>query len=155
MCCKLRLGNQHFVWIRWFYYIIDICALVYKYFMRAVSPVLFGFANLLILSVVLIFVFLFIPELFKDSVLLHSLHLLFGLYLYINVAFHHAACCLIPPGSPSYCPDPGSLLGEKITIIDGRKVYQFSYQLNIAQFVSYKYCHTCKCIKPPRTHHCR
>jgi hypothetical protein len=27
--------------------------------------------------------------------------------------------------------------------------------MNIAPGVSYRYCHACKCIKPPRAHHCR
>eukprot|EP01033_Poteriospumella_lacustris_P000873 gene875-626_t len=94
------------------------------------------------------------PDFFRGSTSLYILNVAVGLYLYTNIVFHHFACAFTPPGSPSYCPDPGRILGEKVSMVDGRKIYQFSYQLNVAPYVYYRYCHTCKCIKPPRAHHC-
>lgn len=123
--------------------------------MRIISPLMFIGANLLILSVAGLFIFIFIPEIAHYSYPLYLLNLALGFYLLMNIFFNYFACSFVLPGSPTYCPDPGRILGEKVTIVDGRKIYQFSYQLNIAPYVSYRYCHVCKCIKPPRCHHDR
>lgn len=155
MCCKFRISHQYMAIVKLFWGIVDACAWVYKYFMKFISPICFAGANFLIGSVAFIFFFIFIPDFFRDSVLLYYAAVIVGLYLYGNIVFHHFACAFTPPGSPSYCPDPGRVLGEKVSIVDGRKIYQFSYQLNVAPYVSYKYCHSCKCVKPPRAHHCR
>lgn len=128
---------------------------IYRVGMKIVGPAMFLFAELFILSIAIIFLFVFYPELYLRSTLLCLFHTTVGIYLIINIVFNHFACAFTPPGSPPYCPDPGRLLGEKLSIIDGRKIYQMSYHLNVAPNVSYRYCHTCKCIKPPRAHHCR
>ena len=49
----------------------------------------------------------------------------------------------------------GAVLGERYHIIDGRKVFLTNYILKVDPYVYYKYCAICKCIKPPRAHHCR
>lgn len=154
MCCKIRLTNQHYQWIRYFSVVTDLACSVYKIFMKVIGPIMFVGANILILSIAAIFIFLFIPEYSQDSIIVYFFNVGFGLYLLINIFFNYFACAFTPPGSPSYCPDPGKILGEKVSIVDGRKIYQFSYQLSVAPYVSYKYCHVCKCIKPPRAHHC-
>eukprot|EP01038_Epipyxis_sp_PR26KG_P012366 gene12366-16588_t len=63
-------------------------------------------------------------------------------------------CAFTPPGSPALCNDPGKLLGERIVMIDGRKMYQMCHKLTVANNVNYRYCGLCKCVKPPRAHHC-
>lgn len=155
VCCKFRLTNTHYQWIRWLGSFQDFFCSLYRLMMRVISPLVFILANILISSVASLFLFLFIPEIAHYSYPAYLLHNLFGIYLLINIFFHYFACSFINPGSPSYCPDPGRILGEKVSIVDGRRIYQFSYQLNIAPFVSYRYCHHCKCIKPPRCHHDR
>jgi hypothetical protein len=155
VCCKWRLRNEHYQWMRWMTACGDIGCSLYRIFMRVLGPIMFVSANLLIGSVAVLFFWYFIPEFFKNSSLLYLFHMLFGFYLCINIFFNYFLCAFTPPGSPSYCPDPGRILGEKVSIVDGRKIYQFSYQLQIAPFVSYRYCHQCKCIKPPRAHHDR
>lgn len=151
--CKKNTFQQG--WLKWSKYGVDMCKLIYKVLMRVLGPIAFLFAEILITAVAIIFIFWYIPELSGGSILLYLLHMTFGFYVLGNIYFNHFICFLTPPGSPSYCPDPGRILGEKVSIIDGRKIYQFSYQLNVAPFVSYKYCHVCKCVKPPRAHHCR
>lgn len=155
MCCKFRLTPQYNGIIKLFWSLVEVGSQIYKWFMRFISPICFVGANLLILSIALIFFFVFMPDFFRGSTSLYILNVAVGLYLYTNIVFHHFACAFTPPGSPSYCPDPGRILGEKVSMVDGRKIYQFSYQLNVAPYVYYRYCHTCKCIKPPRAHHCR
>ncbi len=155
VCCKFRLRNEHYQWLRWFSAIGEVACSVYRIFMRVIGPLMFIAANLLISSVALIFIIYFIPDIFNNSPFWYFVNMTIGVYLLINIFFNYFSCAFTPPGSPSYCPDPGRILGEKVSIIDGRKIYQFSYQLQIAPYVSYKYCHTCKCIKPPRAHHCR
>lgn len=154
VCCKWRSNYQN-QWIRWFWNIHDISCSIYRIVMRIISPLMFIGANLLILSVAGLFIFIFIPEIAHYSYPLYLLNLALGFYLLMNIFFNYFACSFVLPGSPTYCPDPGRILGEKVTIVDGRKIYQFSYQLNIAPYVSYRYCHVCKCIKPPRCHHDR
>lgn len=122
--------------------------------MRALGPVLVTGANVLIISVALLFFFVFFPEVYQNSIGHFLVHVTIGLYLLVNIFFNYIACVWTAPGSPSYCPDPARLLGEKISIVDGRKIYQFSYHISLAPGVSYRYCHICKCIKPPRAHHC-
>lgn len=87
--------------------------------------------------------------------LLFMIHACIGLYLTINIFYNYTACAFTHPGTPGYCPDPGKVLGERASIIDGRKVYEVAYKLNVAPYVSYRYCQVCKCIKPPRAHHDR
>jgi ribosomal protein L40E len=155
MCCKFRPSSQYLAAARLCGVIIEVGTDIYKYSMRVLSPIMFTIGFCLILSIAILFFFVFFPEFFQDSILLYFANAVIGLYLYVNVAFHHIACCITPPGSPPYCPDPGRILGEKVSIVNGRKIYQVSYQLNVAPYVSYKYCHSCKSVKPPRAHHCR
>jgi hypothetical protein len=155
VCCKLRLTSYHYQWIKWFSGYKELLATGYRVFMRILSPLTFIGANLLILSVASLMVFLFIPEIAHYSYLMYLLNMAFGVWLLVNIFWNYFACSFVNPGSPSYCPDPGRILGEKVSIVDGRRIYQFSFQLNVAPYVSYRYCHECKCIKPPRCHHDR
>ncbi len=155
VCCKFRLKNEHYQWIRYFGFCTKVCTTIYRIVMRILGPIFFFSANFLILSVAGILMYYFIPQFCEENSFLYVLNMLIGFYLIVNIEFNFFACCFTPPGSPSYCPDPGRVLGEKVSIVDGRKIYQFSYQLQIAPFVTYKYCHTCKSIKPPRAHHCK
>lgn len=155
VCCKCRFTNQHHIWWRWMASFSDLFAALYRIFMKILSPILFLAANLLIFSTALLFFLIFLPAFYKESLLLYILHNLLGVYVLINIFFNYFTCAWTAPGSPLYCPDPGRVLGEKVSIVDGRKIYQFSSQYNVAPFVSYRYCTICKCIKPPRAHHCR
>jgi hypothetical protein len=154
VCCKWRPNNSYYQWwSRWFCFVYDMGCSFYRLFMKILSPVMFIGANFLIVTVAGLFLYLFIPEIAHHSSLLYFTNIVFGLYLCVNIFFNYFACSFIAPGSPSYCPDPGRILGEKVSVVDGRKIYQFSYQLNVAPFVSYRYCSHCKAIKPPRCHH--
>jgi palmitoyltransferase len=153
VCCKWRHCQQHSR-VTWARRTVLLVYAVYQYAMRGLGPVLFIGANGLIISITLCFLFVFYPELYQTSALAYCLNMLFAIYILTNILFNYFACAFTAPGSPSYCPDPSKILGEKVSIVDGRKIYQFSYHLNVAPNVSYRYCHGCKCIKPPRAHHC-
>ena len=154
VCCKSRFRDSSRC-TRWLGVLGEIVSVFYRIFMRVLGPLMFITANLLVGSVAGLFFWYFYPKIYSDSPLLYTVHVAIGLYLVVNIFFNYFSCAFTPPGSPSYCPDPGRILGEKVSIIDGRKIYQFSYQLQIAPYVSYRYCHTCKSIKPPRAHHCK
>ncbi len=154
-CCKFKHSNNSFIWLKWSSYMQKLFCSGFKYAMLIIGPTMLVFANILILSVAGLFVLFYIPQMSGDSVVAYMLHLFFGLLLLLNIFFNYFMCSTTPPGSPSYCPDPGKVLGEKVLIVDGRKIYQMSYKLTVCPLVSYKYCQHCKCIKPPRAHHDR
>lgn len=152
VCCKTRLCQQN-TRSAWGTYFWHLGCLGYRFGMKVLGPTLFIAANGLIVSIAVIFFFVFYPELYQTSPTACIVNALLGAYLLLNLLSNYFLCALTAPGSPSYCPDP-SRLGEKVAIVDGRRIFQFSYHLQVAPFVSYRYCHLCKCIKPPRAHHC-
>lgn len=154
VCCKWRACQRQARSSVSYSAVMGVFCGAYQIGMRALGPLLFVGANLLILSIAFLFLFWFYPEVQAASTGHFLVHLILGLYLLTNILFNYYACVWTAPGSPSYCPDPARLLGEKISIVDGRKIYQFSYHISLSPGVSYRYCHTCKCIKPPRAHHC-
>lgn len=155
MCCKFKLSNQSYAWLKYGTQIQKALCVIFKYSMLVIGPMMLIFANILIISVAILFIIFFLPQAAGESNALYAAHLCFGMLLIINIFFNYFMCASTPPGSPSYCPDPGKLLGEKVSIVDGRKIYQMSYKLTISPSVSYKYCQHCKCVKPPRAHHDR
>ena len=52
------------------------------------------------------------------------------------------------------CLDPSDIFGQQRVLIDGQDSYQIKYKLALAPGVFYIYCKHCKCVKPPRAHHC-
>ena len=62
--------------------------------------------------------------------------------------------CLLLQGSPPQCPDPGAVLGQRVLEMDGDRVVQIRNKLSLSPGLYYIYCRHCRCVKPPRTHHC-
>lgn len=155
LCCKFKLSNQHYVWYKWGAAVQKYTCTVFKYVMLVVGPVMLVFANILILSVAAMFIIFYMPQIAGDSTFVYVLHMSFGCFLMLNIFGNYYLCATTPPGSPSFCPDPGKVLGEKVSIVDGRKIYQLAYKLNVGPNIFYKYCQECKAIKPPRAHHDR
>lgn len=155
VCCKFKMGHQSLAWFKYGSQIQKILCTVFKFSMLVIGPLMLIFANILIVSVAALFFVVFIPQVSRGSTVLYCAHLGFGALLLMNIFFNYFMCAFTPPGSPSYCPDPGKVLGEKVSIVDGRKIYQMSYKLSISPLVNYRYCQHCKCIKPPRAHHDR
>lgn len=140
---------------------------------------MFTGANVLITSIAFIFFFSFFPD--AGSYLPNwglALFYLFGSWLVLNIYFNYFACSFTSVGHPNSCSDPGihlsmhssiecihiicltilhlgRVLGERVSIIEGRKVFDVKYQLEVEPYVYYRYCARCQCIKPPRAHHCR
>jgi palmitoyltransferase len=156
ICCKFKLANQNYVWMRWFLVVVPrIAELFYKYFMRILGPLMFITANFFIVSVTILFRFVIMPSITGNSLLSYFVHSMMNLFLFINIMFNYYSCAFTAAGSPPHCDDPGSILGERTTFIDGEKAYVVNSRKVVAPFVVYKYCEKCECIKPPRAHHCR
>lgn len=138
--------------------IVHTCGKVFhasfKYGMKIIGPALLLFALFLIAIIAFLFIKYVLPMLSGDSYFLYLVNLLFGLVIVFNIYFNYICCALVPPGSPPSNKDPGKYLGEKIDVIDGRKVRKVNYNLMIKPGVVYKYCKQCKSVKPPRAHHC-
>lgn len=122
--------------------------------MRILGPLLLLFGNILIFCISFIFVFIAQPLISGDSSLSFISHMLFGIFIAFNINFNYIACAFTDPGSPPPCNDPGKYLGQRCIMVDDVEMYQIRYKLNLAPGVFYIYCRHCKCIKPPRTHHC-
>jgi len=129
------------------------CAICFKTFMRILGPIMLLAANILIGCIVYAFLFYVVPQVCDGDVFTYSLHFIFGMYILINVLFNYMACAFTEPGYPKVCNNPGQYLGERVAILDGRKVTQFRHKVQLAPAVSYRWCRHCKCIKPPRAHH--
>lgn len=154
-CCKFRLDHKSHFWVKWVTTLKKMLCNSFKYAMLVIGPIMLFFASALILSVAALFSIFFIPQIAGNSSLWYCAHLAFGLWLLVNIFFNYFMCAFTAPGSPSYCPDPGRVLGEKVSVVDGRRIYQMSYKLAVGPLVAYRYCQHCKCIKPPRAHHDR
>jgi hypothetical protein len=80
-------------------------------------------------------------------------HFIIGSSFIGSIFFNYGSCCLTPPGSPEECTDPGSLMGERTVAENGKLITYMKIQYEAAPGVVYKYCKTCRAIKPPRAHH--
>lgn len=67
--------------------------------------------------------------------------------------FNLISCAFTSAGSPRRCNDPGKILGQREVVVNGKKTMQIKRQEVIVPGVTYKFCKTCRCIKPPRAHH--
>jgi hypothetical protein len=113
-------------------------------------------ANILVSGIVYIWLIHFLPEIAGDSWVLYLLNLALGIFLAVHVLGNYLACAFTPPGIPPPCDDPAVYFGKKLSgLVDGKPVYQVRHMLELAPAVNYRWCRHCKCIKPPRTHHCR
>ena len=121
--------------------------------MRFLGPLLVILASSLLLFVLYVFITTLLPSLAMGSPLLYGFHLAVGIFLIINVFFNYLSCALIPAGCPVACDEPGRYFGRSVNMIDGRMMTLENYRLEVAPFVSYKYCNKCRALKPPRTHH--
>lgn len=156
MCCKLRPTNrQYSLFSKRMEQLLVICSNCFKVTMRVLGPIIFSAANVLAFSIIYILLFILTPPLLTRSILLYAINLTYIIWGSVNIYFNYWVCMLTPPGSPSICSDPASVLGCTQCTKDGEKVYKAITNLEVAPGVAYKYCQTCPCIKPPRAHHCR
>eukprot|EP01041_Mallomonas_annulata_P001523 gene1523-2930_t len=81
--------------------------------MRFLGPILLLFGHTLILIVIYLFLMIILPIISYGSNTLYWSHLLWGIFLAINILFNYVACVYTPPGSPPYCADPGRILGQQ------------------------------------------
>jgi hypothetical protein len=136
--------------------LLAICNNCFKVTMRVLGPIIFTAANVLACSIIYILIFILTPPLLAKSVFLYAINMSYIIWGSVNIYFNYWACMLTPPGSPSLCNDPASILGcTQQTTKDGEKVYKAITNLEVAPGVAYKYCQACPCVKPPRAHHCR
>ena len=149
---RLMSSNQHFLWIYW---CRRIAALAFKFFMKVLGPIMLMFALTLFSLIVFFFLVYIYPDVSGGNFYLFAAHFIFGVYMLVNVIFNYIACAFTNPGSPSVCHEPSKVLGEIVSMVDGRQVTHIRSKLAIAPAVSYRYCRHCKCIKPPRAHHDR
>ena len=129
------------------------CVLGFKLFMRVLGPVMLTLALGLITSILFTFLFYVVPDITDGNHFIFGLHFVGGMFLLVNVVFNYIACAFTPPGEPAKCQDPAGLMGERIVVVDGKKVRQIRHAIVISPAVSYRYCRHCRCIKPPRAHH--
>ena len=127
---------------------------IFRCIMKVVGPIMLFTANLLIMVIVITYLIYIMPRLFQYSILYGLTNFCIGLFLLINVEFNYALCAFTPAGTPKRIEDPGEYFGYVQRIVDGRVVHYINCRLDIAPAVSYRYCKYCKCIKPPRSHHC-
>ena len=154
-CCKFKVQHRNYIWIRWFRLIPAFGEFLYKWVMKALGPVMFVGANILIVSVAVLFQFIVVPELTGGSTAALVAYTVCDMFLLVNIFFHYFSCSFTPPGSPPECSDPGRVLGQKKHMIDGQQQYVVNQRKIVAPYVVYKYCCECEAIKPPRAHHCR
>jgi palmitoyltransferase len=81
------------------------------------------------------------------------MHLFLGSLFALNIVFNYAACALTDPGSPPRCANPGEILGDRKTVVQGQEYHEIRREVQLSLGVSYKFCKTCRCVKPPRAHH--
>ena len=125
----------------------------FKIFMRILGPVMLFLALSLITAILFCLLFYVVPDITEGDMFLFGLHFCGGMFLLVNVVFNYIACAFTPPGAPVACNDPAGILGDRVVVIDGKKVRQIRHAIVLAPAVSYRYCRHCRCIKPPRAHH--
>lgn len=156
MCCKLRPSNRQYSLFRKVLEFIFTCSnRLFKLTMRVLGPIMFAGANILAGIVILIHIFILLPPLMDQNIILYSINLIFLIWGAINIYFNYWACMLTPPGSPEFCSDPAATFGTAAIVKDGAKAYKALTSKEVAANVEYRYCQQCPCIKPPRAHHCR
>lgn len=130
--------------------------LIFKYFMSVVGPILHATALLLIFGISLVYFLFIFPIVTKGSAIKYTLHLITSTFLVINIFFNLISCAFTPPGSPPSVKDAGKILGleENPTNLNQPVSYSLRKKCLLAPGVYYKYCKTCKAVKPPRAHHC-
>ena len=122
-CCKFKLNNRNYEWIRWFRLIPQLGELLYMCFMKVLGPLMFGAANILILAVAVLFQLIITPELAGGNSGAYLFRSLVHIYLVVNIFYNYYSCAFTHAGSPPSCPDPGRVLGEKCSVIDGERVF--------------------------------
>ena len=154
MCCKFRSNSAVSKTIR---AAVKAGGVLYRMLMIALGPLLFVIVILLVLTATLMFYGYILPGI-KASSLVHYLSGTVGAWISLNILFNYVACALTRPGPPTNystnttAEEPLRLL--KVGL-DKRYADRVVYEVFLAPLVSYKYCHTCLTIKPPRAHHCR
>lgn len=133
--------------------------LSFKFAMKVVGPVLHGSALVLIFGISLVYFLFVFPSLLEKSPssMSYFLHLMLSTYLVVNVFYNLVACAWTPPGSPKSVRNPGKVLGmdEYSTPSRGQQPrYSLRKKCTLKPGVYYKYCKTCRAVKPPRAHHC-
>ena len=147
---NIRSNDTYGTWFLIQRYIV----VVFRCLMRVIGPIMLLTANALIMVIVVTYLIYILPRLLNTSTLYGILHFCLGLFLLVNIEFNYALCAITPAGSPDRVEDPGEYFGYVTRIVDGRQVYYINCRLDIAPAVAYRYCKYCKCIKPPRSHHC-
>lgn len=150
-CASALTSNQNFYFI---FLLRRACALGFKCFMRVIGPLMLTFANAMIFGVVVVYFAYLLPDVSQGSLVLCVLHVSFGICLLFGVLFNYYLCVATAAGSPPPCQDPGKYLGYITSVVDGRQVHHINHRLVLAPAVSYRICRHCRCIKPPRAHHC-
>jgi len=122
--------------------------------LRFIGPILLLMGNTLICGAMVSFIYYFLPELSQGKTFLYVCHFITGTFIFVNVIFNYLLCAFSCPGYPSKC---SKLLIESKTfrVVDDQKVSCIPSRIDVMPGVSYRYCKTCECIKPPRTHHDR
>ena len=149
MCCKFRSNSVVSKAIR---AALSAGGSLYRMLLIVLGPVLFVVVLLLVLAATVMFNVYILPGI-KASSLVHHLSGVVGAWISLNILFNYVACALTRPGSPATnIEEPLRLL--KVGL-DKRYADRVVHEVFLAPLVSYKYCHTCSTIKPPRAHHCR
>lgn len=86
--------------------------------------------------------------------LFHYCIVIFGLF---NIMFNYTACTFTSPGSPPDGVQSAELLIKEEIYLSNKSSKpqrRYVYKHEIVPGASYRYCRICRCIKPPRAHHC-
>ncbi|KAJ1432034.1 DHHC palmitoyltransferase-domain-containing protein [Ochromonadaceae sp. CCMP2298] len=122
-------------------------ALLFRALMRILGPVMFVGANVLTLLVIWLFMFRMLPRQLPEAPLSYAFHCLFVLWLAPNIMCNYWACAITPPGSPER--ESASAEAQQLLGAEGGGA-----SLVLDPGVSYKFCASCSCVRPPRAHHC-
>jgi palmitoyltransferase len=134
------------------YYCQRYAYLAFQVFMSILGPLMLMAGFTLIGGVYVVFVMYILPS--YPSTASKVTHFMIASWLIGSIFFNYASCSLTPPGSPPYCADPGSLLGQRTVVENNREVTYIQTRYEVSPGVEYKFCKTCRAIKPPRSHHC-
>ena len=130
--------------------------LVFKYAMNVIGPLLHAIALLLIIGIVFVYYLVVFPNITRGSSPKYVFHLIVSTLLSINILFNLISCAFTSPGYAPPIKDPGKILGLELNPVNSNQAASYSLRKKclLAPGVYYKYCKSCKAVKPPRAHHC-
>jgi hypothetical protein len=128
----------------------------FRLVMKVVGPLLHATALVLIFGIAFVYYLFVFPVITEGSQLKFVLHFAVSTLLVLNIFFNLISCAMTSPGSPKSVKDAGKILGLVKNPVNTNQPVSYSLKKKclLLPGVYYKYCKTCKAVKPPRAHHC-